>query len=136
VIAVLLMFSGSAIAANPCASVSTTLSAAEKKMYAQSISSNLTKWEPPAQIKIEKAISLKNWTAVWATPKNTEQGIFFYSQEKSGLKFHDVRGGFALPSDKPNIVRWIKKLSSSVPDDFAECAAETITGGTLNHEEH
>ncbi len=127
-IAVLLMFSGSAVAANPCAGESTTLSAAEKKMYARSISSNLTKWEPPAQIKIGKAISLKNWTAVWATPKDAEQGVFFYSQEKSGLTFHDVWGGFAVPSDKPDIVRWVKKLSSSVPDNFAECAAETIAG--------
>jgi hypothetical protein len=128
-IAILLMLSRSAVAANPCAGESTNLFASEKKMYARSISSNLTKWEPPAQIKIAKKISLKNWTAVWATPKNTEQGIFFYSQEKSGLTFHDVWGGFALPSDKPDIVRWVKKLSSSVPDNFAECAAETITGG-------
>ncbi len=128
-IAILLMFSRDAVAATPCAGASTTLSAAEKKMYARSIASNLTKWEPPAQIKIDKAISLKNWAAVWATPKNAEQGIFFYSQGKSGLTFHDVWGGFALPSDKPDVVRWVKKLSSSVPDDFAECAAEIITGG-------
>jgi hypothetical protein len=129
VITVLLTLSSSVIAANPCAGVSTTLSATEKRMYARSVSSSLTNGATPAQIKIEKAISLKNWTAVWATPKDMEQGIFFYSQEKSGLKFHDVWGGFALPSDKPDIVRWIEKLSASIPDDFAECAAETIAGG-------
>jgi hypothetical protein len=129
VIAVLLVFSGSAVAANPCAGESATLSAAEKKMYARSISSNLTKWQPPDQIKIDKATSLKNWTAVWATPKGVEQGIFFYSQEKSGLTFHDVWGGYATPSEKPGIVQWVKQLSSSVPDDFAQCFAETVTAG-------
>jgi hypothetical protein len=56
-------------------------------------------------------------------------GHIFYSQEKSGMMFHDVWGGYATPSDKPDIVHWVKKLSSSVPDDFAECFAETVTAG-------
>jgi hypothetical protein len=123
----LLIASFSAFATTPCAKVSTTLTPAQRKMYARSISSKLTKWRPPAQIKIDKALTLENWTAVWATRQNAEQGIFFYSQEKSGLTFHDVWGGYATPSDKPNIVQWVKKLSSSVPDDFAECFAETVT---------
>lgn len=45
------------------------------------------------------------------------------------MMFHDVWGGYATPSDKPDIVHWVKKLSSSVPDDFAECFAETVTAG-------
>ncbi len=124
-----LMASFSAFAAAPCAKVSTTLTPVQRKMYARSISSNLTKWQSPAQIKIDKALTLENWTAVWATPQNAEQGIFFYSQEKSGLTFHDVWGGYATPSDKPNIVQWVKKLSPSAPDGFAECFAEIVTAG-------
>lgn len=129
VITTLLMFSRFAFAANPCAREVTVLTAAQRKMYARSISSNLTKWQPPAAIKIDRALTIDNWTAIWATPKDMEQGVFFYSREKSGLTFHDVWGGFATPSDKPDIVRWVKKLSPSVPDDFAQCAAETIISG-------
>jgi len=125
----MLVFSGSAFAADPCAKTSTALVAAQRKMYARSISSNLSRWTPPAQIRIDKALTLEGWTAVWATPKDLEQGIFFYSQEKSGLTFHDVWGGSATPADKPNIVQWVKKLSPSVPPDFAECIANTITVG-------
>lgn len=129
VILAVMMISASAFAADPCAKASTTLPAVERKMYARSISSNLTKWTPPAQIKIDKGLTLAGWTAVWASPKDLEQGIFFYSQEKSGLVFHDVWGGYATPEDKPNIMQWVKKLSPSVPTDFAECIANTITLG-------
>jgi hypothetical protein len=99
----LLIASFSAFATPPCAKVSTTLTPAQRKMYARSISSKLTKWRPPAQIKIDKALTLENWTAVWATRQNAEQGIFFYSQEKSGLTFHDVWGGYATPSDNQTL---------------------------------
>lgn len=125
----LLIASFPAFAATPCAKVSTALAPAQRKMYARSIASNLTTRQPPSQIKIDKAITLENWTAVWATPKDMEEGIFFYSQEKNGLTFHDVWGGYATPADKPDIVQWVKKLSPSVPNNFAECFAETVTGG-------
>jgi hypothetical protein len=125
----LLLSSFSVFAATPCTGASTTLTSAQRKMYARSISSNLTKWQSPALIKIDETLTLHNWTAVWAAPKDMEQGVFIYSQEKSGLTFHDVWGGYAEPSDKPIIVRWVKKLAPSVPDDFAECVAETITAG-------
>ena len=125
----LLICSLPAFGADSCANVSTALTAPQKRMYARSISSNLTKWQPPAQIEIDRSLTLGNWTAVWATPKDMEQGIFFFSQGKGGLAFRDVWGGYATPSDKPDIVRWVKKLSPSVPDDFAECFAKTVTAG-------
>lgn len=80
---ILLIASFSAFAAAPCAKVSTTLTPAQRKIYTRSISSNLTKWQPPAQIKIEKALTLENWTAVWATPPNAEQGIFFTPRRRA-----------------------------------------------------
>jgi hypothetical protein len=118
-----------AVAADPCATANTTLTAAQKRMYARSISSNLTAWQAPAKIKIEKAITVGNWTAVWATPSGAEQGIFFYSRKASRLKFHDVWGGYASPSEEPSLVQWVKKLDSSVPSNFAECFAGTATAG-------
>lgn len=125
----LLISSLSASATVPCAKVSTTITPVQQKMYGRSISSNLAKWQPPDQIKIDKELTMGNWTAVWATPKGAEQGIFFYSQEKSGLTYHDVWAGYATPAEKPSIVQWVKKLSPSVPNDFAECFADTVTAG-------
>ncbi|QNI36854.1 hypothetical protein [Edaphobacter albus] len=116
-----------AAAADPCATAKKTLTTAEKKMYARSISSNLTQWQPPTKIRIDRAITVGSWTAVWATPSGAEQGVFFYSQNASGLKFHDVWGGYATPDEKPSIVQWVKKLDSSVPNSFAECFAEIAT---------
>jgi len=118
-----------AYAADPCATAKTTLTAAEKKMYARSISSNLTKFVPPAQITVDRSMSIGNWTAVWATPKSAEQGVFFYSQEKSGLKYYDVWGGYAQPAEKSSLVQWVKKLDPSAPDAFAQCFAEKATAG-------
>jgi CheY-like chemotaxis protein len=125
---IFLMISISAFAAGPCASKVTTLTTTQRKMYARSISSNL-KGQSPSTIKVDKALTIGNWTAIWASPKEMEQGIFIYSQEKTGLSFHDVWGGYATPSEKPEIVRWVKQLSTSVPDDFANCLAATITTG-------
>ena len=121
-----LMISISAFAAGPCASKVTTLTPTQRKMYARSISSNL-KGQSSSTIKIDKALTIGNWTANWASPKDLEQGVFIYSQEKTGLSFHDVWGGYATSSEKPEIVRWVKQLSTSVPDDFANCFAATIT---------
>jgi len=108
VIMAFLMISVSAFAAGPCANKVKDLITAERKMYARSISSNLSKWQPPSAVKIDKALTIGNWTAIWASPKDLEQGVFIYSQEKTGLSFHDVWGGYATPSEKPEIVRWIK----------------------------
>jgi CheY-like chemotaxis protein len=122
------MASISAFAAGPCAGKVTTPTPAQRTMYARSISSNFSKQQSPSTVEIEKILTLHNWTAIWASPKDMEQGVFIYSQEKTGLSFHDVWGGYATPSEKPEVLRWIKKLSSSVPDDFANCLADTITG--------
>ena len=127
--AFLLARSLSAFAAEPCAKASTQLTPPERKMYARSISSNLFKWQPPAQIKIQKSLVVANWTAVWATPTGAEQGVFFYSEEKGSLVYHDVWGGYATPSEKAKLVQWVKKLSPSVPDEFAQCFADTVTAG-------
>lgn len=128
-VSLFLVASSPAFASGPCATASTTLTQPERKMYARSISSNLSKWQPPAQIKVQKAVTVANWTAVWATPTGMEQGVFFYSQEKSGLVFHDVWGGYAASSDKANVTQWVMKLSPSVPNDFAECFADAVTAG-------
>lgn len=128
---ILMVFFGStmAAAADPCATANTTLTMAQKKMYARSISSNLQRWQPPTKIKIEKTIAIDHWIAVWATPSGAEQGVFFYSQDANGLKFHDVWGGYAMPDERPSLVKWVKKLDSSVPNHFAECFAEIATAG-------
>ena len=127
-IPLLLASSVPAFASDTCAKASTNLTPPERKMYARSISSNLSKWQPPAQIHLQKALTVANWTAVWATPTGAEQGVFFFSQEKSGLVYHDVWGGVAAPSEKVSVVQWVKKLSPSVPDDFAQCFADAVTG--------
>ncbi len=128
-ISLLLARSVSAFASAPCATASMKLTPPERKMYARSISSNLSKWQPPAQITIQKSLTMENWTAVWATPAGVEQGVFFFSQEKSGLVYHKVWGGHATSSEKATVVQWIKKLSPSVPDDFAQCVADAVTVG-------
>ena len=128
--ALILMASAtSALAADPCANANTTLTPAQKKMYARSIASWLTKPHSPTQIKVSKIMSVGKWTAVWATPSDMEQGVYFYSQEKSGLKYRDVWGASTGPSDKPALVQWVKKLDASSPEDFAECFAQSVTSG-------
>jgi hypothetical protein len=64
-----------------------------------------------------------------ATPPGTEQRVFVYSLEKSGPVFHDVWRSHVAPSDKTSAVKWVKKLFSVVPDDFAERLAETVAFG-------
>jgi hypothetical protein len=127
-IAFLLTSALCARAADPCARANTTLTPAQRKMYARSIASNLTSWHPPAQIEIDKAMSLGNWTAVWAKPGDTRQGVFFYSEDKSGLKYHDVWNGSVTPPDRSQLVQWVEKLDASVPEEFARCFAQTVTG--------
>ncbi len=126
---VLLAHSLYGLSEEPCTGASTSLSPSARKTFARSIASNLTKWQPPTQIKVQQVLSIGNWTAVWATPSGMERGVFFYSQEKDGLVYHDVWGGYAAPSDQEGIVQWVMKLSPSVQKSFAECFAGMVTAG-------
>lgn len=128
-ISLLLAHSVAAVAAGPCATASTGLTQSQRTMFARSISSNLSNPQPPSHIKVEKAFTIANWTAVWATPANSEQGVFFYSKEKSGLVYHDVWGGVALPSEQRDVAQWVMKLSPTVPASFAQCFAHKVTAG-------
>ncbi len=116
-----------AFATGPCSKVSTTLTPQLRKMYARSLSSHLTSGQSPAQIHVQRLLTIAPWTAVWATPANAERGVFFFSNTKSGLVYHDVWGGVASPSEQADVAHWIAKLSPIMPPSFAQCVAQSIT---------
>ena len=126
---ILLVLTASAFASESCSNGSRTLTSPERKMYARSIASNLSKFRSPADITVQKALAVANWTVVWATPTGAEQGMFFFSQEKTGLVYHDVWGGYATPSERANVMRWVMQLSPSVPREIARCFADAVTAG-------
>jgi hypothetical protein len=48
------------------------------------------------------------------------------SRQSAGKKqFRDVWGGYAEPSEKPELVSWAKKLGA--PQNPANCFAEAVT---------
>jgi hypothetical protein len=55
----------------------------------------------------------------------SDDGVMFFQTVNGKKQFRDVWGGYADPSEKPELVSWAKKLGA--PQGLADCFADAVT---------
>ncbi|MDP0929451.1 hypothetical protein Q0601_19875 [Paracoccus onubensis] len=124
------VLAGAAYADSPCAGVDTDLTDPRTQDYtrliAETVSEGLEGSEQlrPSDVEIYSYLQSGNWSAVEAAVPTADVGMFFF-EEIDGLKeFRDVWGGWADPSDRPELIAWAEALGT--PEELATCFAHVI----------
>lgn len=116
---------GPAQAADPCSGVEQQLTDAGKREYAQLVAKSLNAKVKPSQVEIDKLLESGSWSAVYASTPVSDDGVLFFETQGDTRKFKDVWGGWADPSERPDLIKWAKKLGA--PDALARCFANMVT---------
>lgn len=115
-----------AFAANgACDGVKVDVTKARKQEYAPLVASALDKKIKPARVKFITIMENGNWSAAYVSTPVSDDGVMFFHTVDGKKQFRDVWGGYADPSEKPELVSWAKKLGA--PQDLAKCFAEEVT---------
>jgi hypothetical protein len=116
----------SAFAANnACDGVKVEVTKARKQEYAPLVVSALDKKFKPAQAKFITIMESGSWSAAYVSTPVSDDGVMFFQTVDGKKQFRDVWGGYAEPSEIPELVSWAKKLGA--PEKLAKCFAETVT---------
>lgn len=117
----------SAFAANSaCDGIKVEVTKARKQEYAPLVASALDNKVKPARVKFITIMENGSWSAAYvSTPVSDDDGVMFFQTVDGKKQFRDVWGGYAEPSEKPELVSWAKKLGA--PQDLAECFADEVT---------
>lgn len=116
----------SAFAANnTCEGVKVEVTKARKQEYAPLVVSALNNKFKPSQAKFITIMESGNWSAAYVSTPVSDDGVMFFQTVNGKKQFRDVWGGYADPSEKPELVSWAKKLGA--PQALADCFAETVT---------
>ncbi|TIO06918.1 MAG: hypothetical protein E5X89_10230 [Mesorhizobium sp.] len=108
-----------------CDGVKVEATKARKQEYAHLVVSAMDSKFKPAQAKFITIMESGNWSAAYVSTPVSDDGVMFFQTVNGKKQFRDVWGGYAEPSEKPELVSWAKKLGA--PQDLAKCFAETVT---------
>jgi hypothetical protein len=110
-----------------CPGVDQSLTVARKLRYAGLIAQSIKAPHTPDQIEVSRSMRSGAWTAVWGRPQGMEQGVFFFLEASDGKpQFKEVWGGYALPEERPQLIKWASALGKSFPPELATCFATTV----------
>jgi hypothetical protein len=116
----------SASAANHgCDGVKVEVTKARKQEYASLVVSAIENKFKPSQAKFIAIMESGNWSAAYVSTPVSDDGVMFFQTVNGKKQFRDFWGGYAEPSEKPELVSWAKKLRA--PQNLANCFAETVT---------
>ncbi|UUP16546.1 hypothetical protein [Nitratireductor thuwali] len=117
----------SAFAANrACDGVKVEMTKARKEAYARLVASAMDNEFKPAQVGFFSIMESGNWSAAYISTPVSDDGVMFFQTIDGTKRFRDVWGGWAEPSERPELTAWARKLGA--PADLAKCFAETVTG--------
>ncbi|MGH6861052.1 MAG: hypothetical protein ACRECY_12390 [Phyllobacterium sp.] len=121
------MMTTSAFAAhNACDGVTVEATLSRKHEYAPLVAAAMDNTFKPAQATFIAIMESDDWSAAYVSVPVADDGVMFFQTVNGKKQFRDVWGGFAQPSEKPQLVSWAKKLGA--PEKLAKCFAETVTG--------
>jgi hypothetical protein len=110
---------------NACAGVKVEVTKARKQEYAALVVSAMENKFKPSQAKFITIMESGNWSAAYVSTPVSDDGVMFFQTVNGKKQFRDVWGGYAEPSEKPELVSWAKKLGA--PQNLAACFAEAVT---------
>jgi hypothetical protein len=108
-----------------CDGVTLELTKARKQAYAPLVAAAMDHKVKPAQVEFLAILESGDWSAAYVSIPIADDGVMFFQAVNGKKQFRDVWGGFAEPSEKPQLVSWAKKLGA--PEKLARCFAETVT---------
>lgn len=115
-----------AFAANmACDPIKVEMTKVRKQAYGSLVVSAMNNKIKPAQVKFSTIMESGNWSAVYVSTPISDDGMMFFQTVNGKKQFRDVWGGYAEPSEKPELIAWAKKLGA--PEILARCFAETVT---------
>ena len=117
---------GTASAA-PCKGVDQTLTAALSQDYARLVAKDLRSNVKPSQIEVLAFMREAPWSVVYVSTPVSDNGYFFFEESRGAQRAKDVWGGMAQPSERPELIRWARKLGA--PKKLAQCFAHRASGG-------
>jgi hypothetical protein len=112
-------------AKNDCDGVKVEVTLARKQEYAPLIASAMDNRVKSAQVEFSTIMESGNWSAAYISTPVADDGVMFFQTVNGKKHFRDVWGGWADPSEKPELVTWAEKLGA--PKELAKCFAETVT---------
>jgi hypothetical protein len=118
-----------ASAVEPCDGVDRRLDAGRREQFSALIAQAIKTPHTAEQITVSRFMQSGRWSAAWAGAKDLEPGVFFFETSGGGQRFADVWGGWAVPADRPQLVKWAHGLGKDVPNNLATCFAYTVTAG-------
>jgi hypothetical protein len=112
-------------AKHDCDGVKVEVTKARKHEYAPLVASAMDSRVKSAQVEFSTIMESGNWSAAYVSTPVSDDGVMFFQKVNGKKQFRDLWGGYAEPSEKPELVSWAKKLGA--PQDLAKCFAETVT---------
>jgi len=112
-------------AKSDCDGVKVEVTNARKQEYAPLVASAITKKVKPAEVKFLAILESRNWSAAYVATPVSDDGVMFFQTVNGKKQFREVWGGYADPSEKPELASWAEKLGA--PQDLARCFAKTVT---------
>lgn len=112
-------------ASKACDGVKVEMTKARKAQYAPLVAAAMESNVKPAQVKFSAILESGNWSAAYISTPVSDDGVMFFQTVDGKKRFRDVWGGWAEPSERPELAAWAKKLGA--PTDMAKCFAETVT---------
>ncbi|RUT93803.1 hypothetical protein EOD23_34250 [Mesorhizobium sp. USDA-HM6] len=110
---------------NACDGIKVEVTKARKQEYAPLVAAAVDNKFKPAQAKFFTIMESGNWSAAYVSTPVGDDGVMFFQTVNGKKQFREVWGGYAEPSEKPDLVSWAKKLGA--PERLARCFAETVT---------
>ncbi|WPZ15489.1 hypothetical protein T8J41_06690 [Nitratireductor rhodophyticola] len=124
--AVLALTEASSFAAkSTCDGVKVEMTKARKAEYAPLVASAMEAKIKPAQVEFGALIESGNWSAAYISTPVSDDGMMFFETVNGRKRFREVWGGWAEPSERPELAAWARKLGA--PDDLAKCFAWIVT---------
>ena len=117
---------GAAHADEPCAGVDTELTDARQQEYAGLVVEAMAADVQSSDVEIHNFLESGTWSAVYISVPVAEDGMFFFEEADGVKEFRDVWGGWAEPSDRPDLIAWAEDLGA--PEDLASCFADVVIG--------
>jgi hypothetical protein len=111
-----------------CSAVIPRLTLAVRRTEAARVSSAGRVRVRPADVSY--LISNRDWRLIFATPRNSERGVFVMRRIGRSYRLVDTWGGVLTGSDRGDAARWARNLpGGGVPAGLAGCMDQAIVAG-------
>lgn len=112
-------------ATKDCDGVKLELTKVRKQDYATIVASAVDHKVKPAQVEFNAILESGDWAAAYVSTPIADDGMMFFQTVNGKKQFRDVWAGYADDSDRPDLVKWARKLGA--PEKLARCFAQVVT---------